>query len=107
MKKLLSISYTLIVVSIVFIAHVGGARAQKAANFSKGFADPIVERKGPNGGLDGPIFESIFTFSSTELRQISGRYAAEGSNAHVYAIHEYWDKVNARVESQRMRILIP
>ncbi len=107
MNKLLSISYTLIVVSMMFAVHVGDASAQKAANISKGVTGPVVERRGANAGSDGPIFESIFTFSSTELRQISGRYAAEGSNVHVYAMHEHWDKINARVESQRSRILIP
>ena len=107
MKKLLSISYTLIVVSMIFIAHVDNASGQKATNISKSFTDSTVERRESKVVFDAPVFESIFSFSSTELRQISGRYAAEGSNAHVYAMHEYWDKLNARVESQRAKILIP
>ena len=107
MKKLLSISYALVVASLIFTAQVGSASAQNAAKTSKSFTYSVVERRGYNGDLDGPPFESIFPFTSTEMRQISGRYAAEGSNVHSQAMHEYWDKLNARIEAQRTRVLIP
>ena len=105
MKKLLSISYTIVVASLIFIAHVDNARGQKAEDASKGSAGTIVARRGSSvdlGGLASYTDVSIFTFSSTELRQISGRYAAEGSNVHSQAMREYWDKLNARIELQRV-----
>lgn len=107
MKRLLSISFVVAVTVAIGMSQVDYASGQKAANISKGFTDSIVERRESKVALDGPVFESIFSFSSTELRQISGRYAAEGSNVHVYAMHEYWDKINARIDSQRTRVLIP
>ena len=106
MKKLLSISYTLAAVLFIGMA-VDNATAQKVENISKSSTGSVVARRGSSvdlGSLASYDDAAIFNFTSTELRQISGRYAAEGSNIHVQAMHEYWDKLNARIESQRARL---
>jgi hypothetical protein len=105
MKKLLSISYTLAAVLFIGMA-ADNASAQKVENTSKGSTGGVVARRGSSvdlGGLASYSDVSIFNFTSTELRQISGRYASEGSNVHSQAMHEYWDKLNSRIESQRDR----
>jgi hypothetical protein len=105
MKKLLSISYSL--ASVLFIVMAAdNAYAQKVENTSRSSTGGVVARRGSSVDLGSLAFygdASIFNFTSTELRQISGRYASEGSNVHVQAMHEYWDKLNARIEAQRAR----
>jgi hypothetical protein len=106
MKKLLTISYTLIAVLFIGMA-ADKASAQTAENPSKSSTGGVVARRGSSVDLGSLAFNgdaSIFNFTSTELRQISGRYAAEGSNAHSAAVHEYWDKLNSRIEFQRVRL---
>jgi len=104
MKKLLSISYTLVAVLFIGMA-ADNANAQKVENTSKGSTGGVVARRGSGVDLGSlaSYDDSLFSFTSTELRQISGRYASEGSNVHSQAMHEYWDKLNSRIESQRAR----
>ena len=108
MKKLLSISYTLIVVFLIGMAHVDNASGQEVENTWKRSANSIVARRGSGSNLVERLYTdaSIFDFTSTELRQISGRYASEGSNIYSQALREYWDKLNARIESQRTKFSI-
>jgi hypothetical protein len=105
MKKLLSISYALAAVLFIGMA-ADNANGQKIENNSKGSTGGVVARRGASVDLGSlaSYDELIFNFTSTELRQISGRYAAEGANVHVQAMHEYWDKLNSRIESQRVRL---
>jgi hypothetical protein len=106
MKKLLSISYTLAAVLFIGMA-ANNASAQKAENTPKSSTGGVVARRGSSVDLGSlaSYEDSIFNFTSTELRQITARYASEGSNVHVQAMHEYWDKLNSKIELQRARVV--
>lgn len=106
MKKLLSISYSLTVLFLLVTSHVNNASAQKTEDASRRTKDSIVAKRGSSvdlGGLASYSDASILNFSSTDLRQISGRYSTEGSNEHLRAMRQFWDKLNARNETLRDR----